>query len=100
MSKSKSKFVFNSGSRDHLNESFSDRGGEGETTPARTRLRDRPPIIDEDDDDMMLNPVENVVVDRERDVNLDENSLYYIMRHSKSAIAVNFWFMLGLLRRI
>lgn len=135
MSKSKSKFVFNSGSSDHLNESFSDHGGEGETTPARGRMtrlrarggiRDRPPIIDEDDDDMMFNPapvvvprkrkvgrkpavervekerhvVEKVVVDRERDVNLDENSLYYIMRHSKSAIAVNFWFMLDLLHRI
>lgn len=86
---------------------------------ARGGIRDRPPIIDEDDDDMMFNPapvvvprkrkvgrkpavervekerhvVEKVVVDRERDVNLDENSLYYIMRHSKSAIAVNIFFI-------
>lgn len=85
---------------------------------ARGGVRDRPPIIDEDDEDMFVpvitrapvatprkrkvgrkpaaekvekeKPVvEKVVVDRERDVNLDESSLYYIVRHSKSAIAVS-----------
>lgn len=83
---------------------------------ARGGVRDRPPIIDEDDDDMLFNPapvsvrkrkvgagrkpavervekekpvvVEKAPVDRERDVTLDETSLYYIIRHSKSAIAV------------
>lgn len=91
---------------------------------ARGGVRDRPPIIDEDEDDVMLfqqiqpkaparkrkaptprkpaaervekekQVVERVPVDRERapvdrdrDVTQDESSLYYIIRHSKSAIA-------------
>lgn len=112
-----------------LNESFSDQGeGEspvkgGRMTRLRARggVRDRPPIIDEDDDDMLFNPApvssrkrkapgprkapvervekekqvvekvpverERVAVDRDRDVTQDETSLYYIIRHSKSAIA-------------
>lgn len=114
----------NSGSSEQLNESFSDQGeGDSPTKGGRmTRLRarggvrDRPPIIDEDDDDVftararapVITPrkrkvgrkpaaekvdkekpiVEKVVVDKERDVNLDETSLYYIVRHSKSVIAV------------
>lgn len=82
---------------------------------ARGGIRDRPPIIDEDDDDMMFNPapvvvrkrklprkppveriekerpiVERVVVerDREREASQDETSLYFVIRNSKSAIAV------------
>lgn len=112
----------NSGSSEQLNESFSDQGeGEspnkgGRMTRLRARggVRDRPPIIDEDDEDVftarapVVTPrkrkvgrkpaaekvekekpvVEKVVVDKERDVNLDESSLYYIVRHSKSVIAV------------
>lgn len=114
---------------DPHNESFSDQGeGEspvkgGRMTRLRARggVRDRPPIIDEDDDDMLFNPApvsarkrkaagprkapvervekekqvvekapverERVAVDRDRDVTQDETSLYYIIRHSKSAIA-------------
>lgn len=52
--------VYNSGSSDHLNESYSDQGeGEspvkgGRMTRLRARggIRDRPPIIDDDDDDL------------------------------------------------
>lgn len=80
---------------------------------ARGGVRDRPPIIDEDDDDI-FNPVptqrkrkvvrkepkervekekpekERVekIIDRERDVTQDETSLYFIIRHSKASIAV------------
>lgn len=116
---------------DPHNESFSDQGeGEspvkgGRMTRLRARggVRDRPPIIDEDDDDMLFNPApvsarkrkapgprkervhvervekekqvvekapierERVAVDRDRDVTQDETSLYYVIRHSKSAIA-------------
>jgi cohesin complex subunit SA-1/2 len=32
---------------------------------------------------------ERFVADKDRESNIDENSLYYIVRHSKSAIAVN-----------
>lgn len=110
-----------------LNDSFSDPGAEPESLPAKpggrmTRLRarggvrDRPPIIDEDDDDMFqLAPpivhrpkrkaggaprkpaaekvtkekeIVEKTVDRERDVTQDETSLYFIVRHSKAAIAV------------
>lgn len=82
---------------------------------ARGGVRDRPPIIDEDDEDMFQQappivhrqkrkattarkpPAEKIVkekevvekiVDRERDVTQDETSLYFIVRHSKSPIAV------------
>lgn len=128
-------YVNFSGSNDQLNESYSDHGdGEspvkgGRMTRLRARggVRDRPPIID-DDDEEMFNPApmaitrrrkagagrkpaaervekekpvhvekpprevvhrERDVHDRERDVTHDENSLYYIIRHSKSAIAVS-----------
>lgn len=84
---------------------------------ARGGIRDRPPIIDEDDDDMLFNPapvvvrkrklprkppaervekerpvVEKVVVERDREreaTTQDETSLYYVIRNSKAAIAVN-----------
>lgn len=84
---------------------------------ARGGVRDRPPIIDDDDEDVYTRQRAPVVtprkrkagrkpaaekvekekpaekekvttVDRERDVNLDESSLYYIVRHSKSSITV------------
>lgn len=109
-----------------MNESFS--GGEDESPfrpgrmtrlRARGGIRDRPPIIDEDDEDMMLNPapvvarrrklprrppveriererpiVEKVVVERDREreeASQDETSLYFIIRNSKSAVAVNYF---------
>lgn len=115
-----------SGSSEQLNESFSDHGDNespktgaaGRMTRLRARggVRDRPPIIDDDDEEVfsrqrapVVTPrkrkvgrkpaaervekekpvVEKVVVDRERDVNSDETSLYFIMRHSKSSITVN-----------
>lgn len=83
---------------------------------ARGGIRDKPPIIDDDEDDFFA-PVarkrkqpgprkppgerrerverprkehiekEQERVDMERDVTTDENSLYFIVRHSKSAIA-------------
>lgn len=82
---------------------------------ARGGVRDRPPIIDEDDDEMMFQivpivprakrkpgrkpPVERVEkpekekvdkpVNPERDVTQDITSLYYIIRHSKAAISVS-----------
>lgn len=85
---------------------------------ARGGIRDKPPIIDDDEDDFFA-PVarkrkqpgprkqpgerrervdrprkdhiekEQERVDMERDVTTDENSLYFIVRHSKSAIAVS-----------
>lgn len=84
---------------------------------ARGGVRDRPPIIDDDDEDMFRvapivirakrkvgrkpaaekvpkepkEPVEKVV-DKERDVTHDESSLYYIVRHSKSLITVRILF--------
>lgn len=115
------------GSNDQLNESYSDhgegdspvKGGRMTRLRARGGVRDRPPIIDEDDEEIFnparsvakkrkvgapkKQPVERVEkekpivekppppvgADRERDVTQDENSLYYIIRHSKSAIAVS-----------
>lgn len=135
-----------SGSSDQLNESYSDHGdGEspvkagGRMTRLRARggVRDRPPIID-DDDEEMFQPAPLVITrkrkpgagrkpaaervekekpivekpprvvraspvhpraaaggdDRERDVTQDETSLYYIIRHSKSAIAVKYFIVL------
>ncbi|KAG4065478.1 hypothetical protein HA402_009039 [Bradysia odoriphaga] len=108
-------------SEPQLNESFSDEHGEGDSPTtkagrmtrlrARGGVRDRPPIIDDDDEDMFRvapivvrakrkvgrkpaaekppkEPKEVVekVVDKERDVTHDESSLYYIVRHSKSPI--------------
>ncbi|XP_055376196.1 cohesin subunit SA-2 [Condylostylus longicornis] len=105
----------------NLNESFSD-GAEAEVAGKRmTRLRarggvrDKPPIIDEDEDDFFTPVVvkkrktpakkapqekprkpekEKVVKEKEieyydieRDVTTDETSLYFIIRHSRSAIA-------------
>lgn len=113
-----------------MNESFSDPGAESDLSPtkeggrmtrlrARGGVRDRPPIIDEDDEELFQvappivartkrkpavrkQPVERVekpekervekptsAVDRERDVTSDENSLYFIVRHSKAAISVS-----------
>lgn len=89
-------------------------GGRMTRLRARGGVRDRPPIIDEDDDDMFSivpvvarpkrkggrkpaverppkppkEPVEHHPIDRERDVTQDESSLYYIIRHSKAAIPV------------
>ncbi len=116
--------LFFSTSEPQLNESFSDeQTGEGDSPTtkagrmtrlrARGGVRDRPPIIDDDDEDMFRvapivirakrkvgrkpaaekppkepkEPVEKVV-DKERDVTHDESSLYYIVRHSKSPITV------------
>lgn len=102
--------------RDHHNESFSDGMDTGESPKRMTRLRarggvrDKPPIIDDDEEDEV--PVirkkkagrkpaverhprvekekdhtkEQERIDRERDVTTDESSLYFIVRHSKSAI--------------
>lgn len=123
----RSLFVsFLSTSEPLLNESFSDeQTGEGDSPTtkagrmtrlrARGGVRDRPPIIDDDDEDMFRvapivirakrkagrkpaaekvakEPKEIVekVVDKERDVTHDESSLYYIVRHSKSPITVTF----------
>lgn len=85
---------------------------------ARGGVRDKPPIIDDDEDDFYA-PVlkkkkgpttkkppterrerverprkddgdkEQERIERERDVTTDESSLYFIVRHSKSAIAVS-----------
>lgn len=116
-------------SAEAMNESFSDPGGESDISPnkeggrmtrlrARGGVRDRPPIIDEDDDDMFRvappivarvkrgprkklaerveriekpekERVEKAIVDKERDVTQDETSLYWIVRHSKAAITVS-----------
>lgn len=83
---------------------------------ARGGVRDKPPIIDDDEDDFFAPVVkkrkqalppkppkekrervertrkidedkEQERIDKERDVTTDEASLYYIVRHSKSAIA-------------
>lgn len=92
------------------------KGGRMTRLRARGGVRDKPPIIDDDIDEFMpvlkkqkrppkqirIKPipeprerierepraerVERTVVDRERDVTTDETSLYYILRHSKSAI--------------
>lgn len=86
---------------------------------ARGGVRDRPPIIDEDDDELFqIAPIvtrqkrkprkpvterpekppkpekEKVdkVVDHERDVTQDESSLYFIVRHSKAAITVGYYY--------
>lgn len=121
----KIEFKFcSSTSEPQLNESFSDEHtGEGDSPTtkagrmtrlrARGGVRDRPPIIDDDDEDMFRvapivirakrkvgrkpatekvakepkEPVEKVV-DKERDVTHDESSLYYIVRHSKAPITV------------
>ncbi|GAB0097039.1 SA [Sergentomyia squamirostris] len=113
---------------EQMNESESDHGGDSESSPSKpgrmTRLRarggvrDKPPIIDDDIDDLIeptvkkrkqytkhvkkapAEPRERIereprerqerVKDPEketRDVTTDETSLYYIVRHSKSAIA-------------
>lgn len=94
------------------------KGGRMTRLRARGGIRDRPPIIDEDDDDIVPAPiiakkrkvgsakkqpvdrvekekpvlVEKPPVDRERDVTQDETSLYYVIRNSKSAIAVSIEF--------
>lgn len=116
--------LFSSGPSNEFNDSYSDtaerdspvKGGRMTRLRARGGVRDRPPIIDEDDDDLVVPvpaapakkrkiggarkqpverekekpvAVEKPIVDRERDVTLDETSLYYIIRHSKSAIAVS-----------
>lgn len=90
---------------------------------ARGGVRDRPPIIDDDDEDMFRvapivvrakrkvgrkpaaekppkEPKEVVekVVDKERDVTHDESSLYYIVRHSKSPITVRLLWSLSYFR--
>lgn len=112
---------------DQLNESFSDPGAESDLSPtkeagrmtrlrARGGVRDRPPIIDEDDDEMFQivpivprakqrKPGRKPIVERvekpekekvdkpinpERDVTQDVSSLYYIIRHSKAAISVSY----------
>lgn len=122
--------LYRSTSAEAINESFSDPGGESDLSPtkegaggrmtrlrARGGVRDRPPIIDEDDDDLFRvappivarikraprkkqaervervekpekERVERAVVDKERDVTQDETSLYWIVRHSKAAITV------------
>lgn len=119
---------------DNLNESFSDHGGEGHeggegaSTSAAGRMtrlrarggvRDKPPIIDDDIDEIIERSArkrkppkpkvhverekperipkekhdrEPTAYDKERDVTQDESSLYYIIRHSKAAIAVSFSF--------
>lgn len=112
---------------DNLNESFSDHGeGDGASTSAAGRMtrlrarggvRDKPPIIDDDIDEIIERsarkrkpPKPKVHVERgekpekipkekpdreatafekERDVTQDESSLYYIIRHSKAAIPVS-----------
>lgn len=92
------------------------KGGRMTRLRARGGVRDRPNYIDDDDEEVFARapvvtprkrkvgrkpaaekvekekppPVEKMVVDKERDVNLDETSLYFIVRHSKSAIAVGF----------
>lgn len=108
--------------RENLNESISD--GDSPTKRmtrlrARGGVRDKPPIIDEDEDDFFAPVVrkrkaqtsrkppgegatrkekvdrprkehvdkEQERIDMERDVTTDENSLYFIVRHSKSPIA-------------
>lgn len=78
---------------------------------ARGGVRDKPPIIDDDQDELPVvikkrkpakkAPVEKpekpervirerveTHVEKERDVTQDESSLYYIVRHSKAATAV------------
>lgn len=78
---------------------------------ARGGVRDKPPIIDDDEPEMVLEkkkrrpakktvgerekvdkPVRERVehtVEKERDITQDESSLYYIVRHSKAAIVVS-----------
>lgn len=86
---------------------------------ARGGVRDKPPIIDDDEDEFFApvsrkrktpqtrkppaerkerierprkEPVEKAHherIDNEREITTDENSLYYIVRHSKNPIAVN-----------
>ncbi|KAM7358049.1 stromal antigen [Cochliomyia hominivorax] len=107
---------------ENLNDSISD--GDSPTKRmtrlrARGGVRDKPPIIDEDEDDFFAPVVrkrkaqaprkppgegagrkekierprkehvdkEQERIDMERDVTTDENSLYFIVRHSKSPIA-------------
>lgn len=112
-----------------MNESLSD-PSENEVSPtkeggrmtrlrARGGVRDRPPIIDEDDDELFQvappivartkrkpavrkAPVERaekvvkekvdraIVAEPEKDITTDDSSLYYIIRHSKSAISVSY----------
>lgn len=78
---------------------------------ARGGVRDKPPIIDDDEPEILLEkkkrkpgrkaagerekiekPVRERVehiVEKERDITQDESSLYYIVRHSKAAIVVS-----------
>lgn len=104
--------------RENVNDSISD--GDSPTKRmtrlrARGGVRDKPPIIDEDEDDFWAPVVrkkkqekpkkppgerrekperqrkehidkEQERIDMERDVTTDENSLYFIVRHSKSPI--------------
>lgn len=78
---------------------------------ARGGVRDKPPIIDDDEPEIVLEkkkrrpgrkaagerekiekPVRERVehiVEKERDITQDESSLYYIVRHSKAAIVVS-----------
>lgn len=106
---------------DHPNESTSDVDSPTKRMTrlrARGGVRDKPPIIDDDEDDFFTPAVrkrkpaisrkaagerrerverprkehlekENERFDIEREVTTDENSLYFIVRHSKAAIAVS-----------
>lgn len=106
---------------DALNESTSDADSPTKRMTrlrARGGVRDKPPIIDDDEDEFFApisrkrktpqtrkpaaerkerverprkEPVEKAHherIDNEREITTDENSLYYIVRHSKNPIAV------------
>lgn len=106
---------------DALNESTSDADSPTKRMTrlrARGGVRDKPPIIDDDEDEFFApvarkrktpatrkppgerkerverprkEPVDrghHERIDNEREITTDENSLYYIVRHSKNAIAV------------
>lgn len=114
------KFNWNS---DALNESTSDADSPTKRMTrlrARGGVRDKPPIIDDDEDEFFApvsrkrktpqtrkppaerkerierprkEPVEKAHherIDNEREITTDENSLYYIVRHSKNPIAVSY----------
>lgn len=107
---------------DALNESASDADSPTKRMTrlrARGGVRDKPPIIDDDEDEFFApvsrkrktpqtrkppaerkerierprkEPVEKAHherIDNEREITTDENSLYYIVRHSKNPIAVS-----------
>lgn len=108
---------------DALNESTSDADSPTKRMTrlrARGGVRDKPPIIDDDEDEFFApvsrkrktpqtrkppaerkerierprkEPVEKAHherIDNEREITTDENSLYYIVRHSKNPIAVSY----------